>query len=283
MGNKKSIKQDYELVSTFKLIAQAYQEISLMKINHVRTSVLASRDFLTSLSEVYLDVKSSYAHQLALHLQNRKNTKKNKTLIVLLSANTKLFGSIVRDTFDTFEKALKDDMDVMIIGKLGYEMYKEHFPQKQPLYFELSDTTYSVEDLKPIMFHILNYEKVIVYHGEYQTILHQGVSVSNITGQALFEEGSAPARQAEYQYYFEPSLETILTFFETQIFANLFKQTLDESQLARNASRVKAMEQTMNNLADEEKRLKILQRKINRKIENKKQIDRYAGTRLWTG
>ncbi|MBI1863575.1 F0F1 ATP synthase subunit gamma, partial [Candidatus Microgenomates bacterium] len=130
---------------------------------------------------------------------------------------------------------------------------------------------------------ILNYEKVIVYHGEYQTILHQGITVSNITGQALFEQGNAPVREADYQFYFEPSLETILSFFETQIFANLFKQTLDESQLARNASRVKAMEQTMNNLADEDRRLKILQRKLNRKIDNKKQIDRYAGSRLWTG
>lgn len=283
MGNKKSIKQDRELVSTFKLIAQAYQEISLMKINHVRSSVLASRDFLTSLSEVYLDVKSSYAHQMALHMQEQKSTKKNKTLIVLLSANTKLFGSVVREAFDAFEKAVTEDMDVMVIGKLGYELFKEHFPSRSSFYFELSDTTYSVEDLKPILFHILNYEKVIVYHGEYQSILHQGITVSNITGQALFEQGNAPVRQAEYQYYFEPSLETILSFFETQIFANLFKQTLDESQLARNASRVKAMEQTMNNLADEEKRLKILQRKMNRKIENKKQIDRYAGNRMWTG
>lgn len=283
MGNKKTVKQARELVSTFKLIAQAYQEISLMKINHVRESVLTSRDFLTALSEVYLDVKSSYAHQMALHMQQSKDKKLDKTLIILLSANTKLFGSIVRETYDAFEKALRDDMDVMIIGRLGYELFREHHPGRQALFFELSDSKYTVEDLKPLMFHILKYEKVIVYHGEYQTILHQGVSVSNITGQALFEEGTAPVRQAQYQYYFEPSLETILAFFETQIFANLFKQTLDESNLARNASRVKAMEQTMNNLAEEERRLKVLQRKINRKIENKKQIDRYAGSRLWTG
>ena len=72
---------------------------------------------------------------------------------------------------------------------------------------------------------------------------------------------------------FEPSLEKILMFFETEIFASLFNHTVKESQLAKFASRVLALDQ-----ADEkmQNRLKKLQFEHTRAVHwdlNKKQLN----------
>jgi F0F1-type ATP synthase gamma subunit len=70
----------------------------------------------------------------------------------------------------------------------------------------------------------------------------------------------------EDRFIFEPTLEKIFHFFETQIMANLFSQTLLENQLARHASRVNAMEEALGHIEEESKKLHQMQTRLKHQI-----------------
>lgn len=84
-------------------------------------------------------------------------------------------------------------------------------------------------------------------------------------------------------YYFEPSLKTILAFFEDQVFTSILKQVVDESELSRLASRIKSMEDSLSSIEKEELLLRKAYLRTKRLMENNKQIQRIAGINLWTG
>jgi F0F1-type ATP synthase gamma subunit len=88
--------------------------------------------------------------------------------------------------------------------------------------------------------------------------------------------------EKKYTYYFEPSLEKVLNFFESQVFASLLKQTVHEGELARLASRVKSMETALVNIEKEEKMIKAEARKLKKNTENKKRTESLAGIALWS-
>ena len=46
MPTQYDIKSDIDLVNTLKTVTQVYQEIAVMKMQKIRTSVLINRDFM---------------------------------------------------------------------------------------------------------------------------------------------------------------------------------------------------------------------------------------------
>ncbi len=81
----------------------------------------------------------------------------------------------------------------------------------------------------------------------------------------------------EDRFIFEPTLQKIFHFFETQIMANLFSQTLLENQLARHASRVNAMEEALVHIQEETKKLTHKKSVTKHLSDNKKQLETISG------
>jgi F0F1-type ATP synthase gamma subunit len=123
-----------------------------------------------------------------------------------------------------------------------------------------------------------------VYHGQFQNIIMQKPAISTIAGHLMSDPDltpTQPATKSTHQYLFEPSLKEIVAFFETQFTTTLFYQSIHESELARNASRVKAMEESLDNIRHNEKKLKAVQRLLRKREDNKKQLERLASASLW--
>ena len=114
-------------------------------------------------------------------------------------------------------------------------------------------------------------------YGKFNNIITQEPTSGSLTGDMPKEQ----VKQGETNFIFEPSVENIMEFFESQIFSMLLDQTISEGKLARFASRIKAMESAQNNL---QKQLDILaskQRRLRGMEINKKQIQLFAGQSLW--
>ena len=290
MQNKRSLTSETELVSGLKMLAQAYEEISVIKMQRVRDYVLKNRDFLTGVSYVFYDVKTSYRQQIEELMKLKKITniasfstinKNGKMVSVFLSANNKLYGDIILKVFYLFmENIKKSDSDIVVVGKLGRELYNQWNIKKPYKYFEIPDSDLKIEDLKEIISYIINYEKVDVFYGRFANIVNQVSTFSNISGEQTFDTEVKPNPNSKF--IFEPSLEKILNFFETQIFASFFKQTVHEFHLARLASRIKAMEEALSNIDKRINELKGQTRRVKRLSDNKKQIETIAGISLWS-
>lgn len=290
MQYRSRIVSDLELLATFKLLAEAYEEIAVIRMQRVRSSVLSTRHFLQLLSDVFIDVKSSYKREIAEFLaKNKKATgklsfstiaKNGKTVSVFLSANGKLYGDILTRSFNLFyDTVQKTSTDVVVIGKVGREFYELQPDKKQYKYFDLADQKITPEDLGEIVPYLINYEKVNIFYGRFANVINQVAAVSNVSGEE--ELLSHEEIKRSYKFLFEPSLPIILNFFEKQVFISFFKQTIHESELARLASRIKAMENALDNIEKSEGGMRIQARKLKRIVDDSKQQQRFSGISLW--
>ena len=290
MEEKHKLAEEISLAQSLQMLAMAYEEISVMKMRVVRDKVLHTRDFLDSLSDVFVNVKTSYHHKLQESAQNNEGQKilhfsthqtNGKEIFVLLSAKNKLYGDIAIKTFLLFQERLQNtDADIAIVGNIGKDLFETYKLSKPYTYFDLPDFIKSVEELKPLITHILQYEKVTMFYGRFTNIVSQEAVASSITGDAPLQQKNNDQRQ-EYGFLFEPSVESVLEFFESQIFTSLLKQTIVESELALLASRIKTMEQAIVFANMKIDALSTAQKRAKQQIENKKQLERVAGMKLW--
>lgn len=291
MSTKSKLTEDFEAANSLRFLAQAYEQISVVKMQQIRRSVLKTRDFLDRLADVFVDVKGSYKDKILELIKKKKNTtgvtsfstlaKNDKSAAVLISANTRLYGSIVYQIFDAFSKFIKEQKgtDIVIVGKIGKELF-EAVDKRSYDYFELPDNDVSFAQLESLIGKILNYQKVTVFYGQFINVLNQSPKALEITGEQSLDD-RITEQERKLHFLFEPSLENILNFFETQFFTSSFKQTVNETQLARYASRIDAMEQAMVSIDKRIKNIKYLKLRAIKDAQNKKQQQTIAGISLW--
>ena len=194
-----------------------------------------------------------------------------KTVAVLISANTGFYGEIVRETFNKFIKDIEnEDVEVTIIGRLGRNLFLEKKPKVPYTYFDFPDYGTDTNKLSEAIKHLVQYEEIKVYYGKYYSVVTQKPTTFSISsGKTVGKETKTSA----ITYIFEPSVEKILMFFETQIFASLFDQAIRESQLAKFASRILSMDRAGDNIKNRLKDLNLQSLKISHSVANKKQLN----------
>lgn len=284
MQHKQNILDEIDFTESLKMLIQAYEEISVIKMQKIRASVLSTRSFADKLSGVFYDVKISYKREMEKMRKKKKEEipVKKKLVSVLISANAKLYGSIVTAVYDKFISEIKNvDTDIMIVGRIGKELYESQPEKKIYNYFEIPDGSITLDDLKPIIYHLSSFQSIKVYYGRFESIINQVPTVTNVSGEAEPNIHAPKGGPEVASYFFEPSLEKILQFFTTQIFSTFFQQTVHESHLSRLASRIKAMEEALQNVDGKMDSLNMAKRRIFRLMENNKQLERLSGINLW--
>lgn len=290
MAQKKVIFEELEALNSLKDLAESYEEIAVVRMQKIRDSVLKTRDFLADISDVFVDLKSSYNIEVK-DLMNRIKTgdhgllptlqKKDKTLLVYLSSNGGLYGAVTQKTYKLFMQELsktdRDKTDIVVIGNAGRMMFEGSGANRPFEYFEIPDTSVSVLHIKNLMQKFLQYENVNIFYGKFGNVVRQSPIETSITGEDIFETETIAQVPREDRFIFEPTLQKIFHFFQTQIMANLFSQTLLENQLARHASRVNAMEEALVHIEDESKKLNQQKSRLKHLMENKKQLETISG------
>jgi len=290
MPQKKIILENIEALNSIKDLAQSYEEIAVIRMQKIKGSVLKARDYLAELSDVFVDLKSSYNREVKDLIEKRKKGDKTlmpllqtngKLLMVYLASNGRLYGSVTQKTHRLFMQSLKETdeatTDILIIGTAGKEMYEDSGVARPFTFFDIPDVNVDVAHIKELVQKFLQYDKVQVYYGKFDNVVNQTPIGTSITGDSIFEAEVTEAVTREDKFIFEPVLEKIFHFFETQIIANLFSQSLLENQLARHASRVNAMEEALIHIDEEEKKLKQMRNQLKHQMQNKKQLETISG------
>ncbi len=287
MITKKEVAEKFNRISTLKNVLETYEEVAATRMQNTRSSVLVSRLFIEELNLIFQEVKSSYRAEILRLMKNKKIKnpeeltfieRNGKTLYVLLSSNTGLYGDVVKESFNLFLDLIKkEDADAAIIGRIGIELFESSGIKKPYFKFELPDSSVDNESLKKIIEHIIQYKKVFIVYGRFETIMSQKPIVTGISGDPLAQEQT----ENKVKYFFEPDLDKIMKFFEAQIFASLFEQTVFESQLAKFASRMTSLELRVENIKDILKKVALEKEKVRHRIINKKQLETFSSMALW--
>lgn len=287
MVTKKELTKETEFLTILRTILETYEEIAATRMARIRSSVLGSRDFLLEINAIFQQVKASYKAQIELLMKNKRIKdfskltfiKRNgKTLYVFISANTGLYGDIIRKTYNVFIENLKKETgDVAILGRLGYEIFTAENAKIPATYFEFPDNKMDNAVVQKIVEHIIQYEKVLVFYEQFNNVVSQSPIVTNISGDPLpWEKGGPQAR-----YFFEPSLEKIMEFFEKEIFASIFQQTIFESELAKFAARMVSLDFASENTKARLKQVILASQRIKHQENNKRQLEKFASMSLW--
>lgn len=294
MINKKEILEEVDRLSGLREMVESYEEIAASRMRRIRDSVLKTREFLSGINQIFHQVQLSYKDEVLRLMKHKKikdpskitYLKRNgKTVYVLLSANTGLYGSIIRSTFNLFlENIKKEACDVVIIGKLGKAMFEDEKLNVPMTSFDFPDNVIDYEIFRKIIEHILQYEKIVVFHGQFQTVITQKPAMSNISDNQLQEEEVdtiSQNKKIHIKYLFEPSLEKIMAFFETEIFSSIFEQTLHESHLAKFSSRMVVLDSAVENIKNKITKVNLEWQRLKHRSGNRKQLGRLSGMSLW--
>lgn len=276
----KDIQAEIQEISSLKELTQVYGEIASTRMKKIRGYVLRNREFLSSIKSIFEDTLAAHARKLSKLIAEGKITKggnvtflahNGKSVSVLVSANTGFFGGIVKETFDKFlEDIRKGDDEATIVGKVGRALFLEAEPRRPYVYFDLPDYGVDPRKLAEVIKHLVQYNEIKVYYGKFQSVVTQKPDMQLIASGTPVE---ADVEEAKTQYLFEPSIEDILMFFETQIFASIFDQSIREAQLAKFASRILAMDVASQNIEERVSKLALRKLSFMHKFANDKQLN----------
>ena len=257
----KKLRSEYNGLIDLNVLVTTYEEIAATRMRKTKNTVLQNRTFLSDLNNIYGYVRNIYKGDIVKINIKKKLNVLNKTkggVSVLLSANTGLYGSIVRSTFDLFEKETKSTYDdIVIIGRIGKKLYDMFDKNKTYKYIDFTDGFISHDATKELLDYCLKYENINVYHGLFVSILTQEAVDTKVTGDFGAQSTKNTERSAQLSNYkvpaediFEPSLTSIVDFFERQILSAIFEQALYESNLSKFAARMLSLDMATSRIAN---------------------------------
>lgn len=283
MKRVKNLKIEVVSLSDFYSMIEAYQEIAAIRMRKVKKSILERREFMQGLNEAFAYI--AYAYNI--YKQSLKEKAKTdilntngKTVLVLLSSNTGLYGDVVRATFDLFESdAKKMEIDIVLVGRMGKKYYDSSELKKPYKYFDMPDSGISELNIKGLLEHIVDYSNIIVYHGVFKSILNQEPIKTTVTGEVMKIEKSLGNYDA--RFLFEPSVEKVAEHFEKQISSLIFEQTVFESSLSKFASRMVSLDKASDSISSKLKFLDFNLKKAKHKDINVSLQSSIFGGILW--
>lgn len=288
MRNRRNILAELYELGNFQSLTETFTEIAATKMQRVRDSVVKSREYVDGINVIFGDVKTTYDVEIKrLSKSGTQSVRKHngKTATVFISANTGLYGDIVRRVFYKFvEEVKKSPTDAVVIGKSGKKMVTEEGVKLENVsFFDFPDDAIDFESLKPIMAHLTQYEKVVVYYGKFESIVNQAPTASDITGGTSVsqQQTATNSPQVAASYLIEPTLEEVMTFFENEIITSVFVQTVHESQLAKFASRMLYMDSANQRIKDQIKATEFEKQRLKHLSSNKKQLQTLSSVSLW--
>jgi F0F1-type ATP synthase gamma subunit len=146
-------------------------------------------------------------------------------------------------------------------------------------YFDFSDDKVDWVQLSVVMRYLLKFDQVIVFYGQFKSIAVQHVEATDIMGEQ--KQILSETDQTKAAYLFEPSAEEIVRVFSSEIVSSVFEQSVHESQLAKFASRIIHLDQSLEQVESKIKQNDYVGRQIAHKYFSKKQQQRLAGIGLW--
>jgi F0F1-type ATP synthase gamma subunit len=259
-----------------------WQQIAAMRTRKIKDRVLQNRDYYDSLLEVYYETLSYYLKVVLVNKDSSRsyNIKGNgKSVRVLLTANTGLYGAVLKNTFDLFLQDAENSLsDIVVTGRVGKNWMAAVPNHKVYKYFDVQDSTDNlINQAKELFNYITQYSDIYIYHGYFKNISEQPSKVTKISRNL-----NVNYQEEETQYFlFEPTVEKVLDSFNDQLRYSLFDQSIYESSLAKFGSRMMALDSATQKISKTLLSSKLSSLKMKHRKQNKKQTELLSSSILW--
>ncbi len=242
MPNLKEAALALEEDLNLKMIAQAYTEISALKLKRIRNGIEQNRSFFDTISKVYNLVKYA-AVKKNLNLPK----KPHNILSLVLTSNHKFYGEIENKLLRFFTvNTSKITTDRIVIGKIGRDFLKGinySAPFKSVIFQKDIPTDIELKNLVEILN---TYNHVLIFYPKFKNMIKQEPTIIDIS-QAINQQELEKINSELKNFIFEPEINQILNFFNAQMTTLILETAILESELARTATRMLSMDQAQQN------------------------------------
>lgn len=281
MTSKEIETQITNLESTLE-VAEVYQQVAAMRMRKIKTSVMKSRDFYNALLEIYAETQNCYLNSKSTGkkaVPSFKRKHNGKTVMVLISANTGLYGNVIKEAYEQFIRDQKNlKCDLVVIGRVGRIWTQVLNFGDRCKYFELGDGVENIEtEIMPIYNYVSKYKEVVMYHGIFKNITQQPVKITHIS-QEIETNNKESGREF---FLFEPTIDKVLETFGKQLMYSFFDQEVYEASLAKFGARMMNLDTATQNISKKLASTKLSSIKVKHRKQNKRQIEAMSGMTLW--
>ncbi len=248
------IKRRIKSVQSMRKITRAMQMVSAAKMRKAQDATLKSRTYASLAWELILNL--SMSEQVSSALLST-HPKAKKVLVVVLSSNMGLVGSLNSNLMNTASKLLTTNYslptDFITYGRKGREfVVRSH---KEVLAdFEKHDRVISTKDIYPISEMVIDlyqsggYQKVLIVYNHFVSTISQKPTVKQLlpfaksiieSAQSKKDEESLDYKPADY--LFEPDPKIVLRHLLPRIIESQIYQTILESEASEQSARMVMM------------------------------------------
>lgn len=247
---QRQIAQDIDLDTGLKMVAQAFTEISSIKLQKIRHRIERNRVFFEEISELFGAVQ-----RLANKQGIVPKLGKNGIAALILTSNSKFYGGLESRVLQFYSANIeKMQADQILVGRSASDFFKKNsiiLKEDLPTELELQNLTNVIK----------NYNQVLVFYPRFKSVLVQTPFAIDLT-----KSNIAPSK-INLDYILEPEIEQMWQFFDSQILKLLLEQTFLEAELSRTAARLTSMDQAQemadNAIVDLKRALAVVKRSIN--------------------
>lgn len=266
-------------------VVVSLQELSVLEMQRIRKQVIDTRSSMEKILDIFLDVRFSQNRQVEKALKKQHSFPKSTRVFVFLSQNQRFSDTNIGSVWTTFRDAVLHEKPdgLVIVGETGKEFAQrensEAFSRAE--FLNLPQKLPTIHDLHELFKKISSYDLIVVHHGQFQNLLIQQAATKDISARGELLTAEEQAERQIRHFFFEPSLEILVTYFEQEIERGLLQQSIHESRLAHVGSRVQTLESSRNSIEEKISRMHLQLNRSKRRLATKKQQQRLAGMTLW--
>ena len=259
MANLKDIRVRITSVKTTRQVTSAMKMVSAAKLKKAHDDVAHIHPYVEKLSGIIYDLVNSSAEDIKTELTSPREP--DNVLIVAVASNRGLCGAFNSNVVKKTEELIKDkfsaqyknnSLTIIAIGKIaqkilnqhGYKVAKEYNGFYNDPSFALAST---IADSFISDFTDKKYDRVVIVYNEFINAVVQEIRAEQLLPLEM------PVNKDvihNYDYIFEPDINTIVKSIIPEALKTLFYKMLLDSQASEHGARMTSMHKATDNATD---------------------------------
>jgi F0F1-type ATP synthase gamma subunit len=247
MSNIATQRQAIRDIESVQYITGALRDISAVQLSGLRDRFLKNTLFFDELRALYRLVWriATVNNRLSALEQSAKGT-----LYIAYTTNKHFYGSLNADVMQAFLLGTSTKDEVCIIGSTGKGIWGNIGKKRKSVsYVSFADAMPNTDEIRDLLVRITPFAHVYVFYPGFLSVHEQKATNLDITFRPSAKEMEGDG-EALPQYFLEPDLVEMFSFFNTQIRYMLLERMLLETQLSQVAARLVRMDMADHSAGD---------------------------------
>jgi ATP synthase F1 gamma subunit len=274
MSSLTELQENLESLETAQFVTTVLRDISANRLQAIRAAFEKNSAFYKEMRDLDILVQT-YALKKHPERMKKRSERKDSTVFAALTSNKRFFGTLNRDVMSRFIDRLKNDREIkgIVIGQTGKTIIEGTEYASRCTFVEFEDDTPTSEEVLSLIKSLSEYTKVYMLYPTFINPFRQEVGLIDITHKPAVSTVS----NITVDYIFEPDVDKLLEFFETQVRFILFNRVVLDTRLAQIGARLTKMQHARE---EAKQRVREMRREIHKEvltIQSMRLLETFAG------